>query len=113
MAILVLLLSSPCVAAAQRPNQVAQRQLSHTTHAPTDLTTLNSSILKGLAPGERGALVGGVIGFAAGALLAIGMDEGYTGSVHVSQVLLVGLALAIPGLVIGGLIGSAAGKGKP
>lgn len=110
MAILLLLSSSPRVATAQRPNQVAQRQLTHTTHSTTDLTALRSSIQKGLAPGERGALIGAAIGFAAGALWAAVMDEGNTGSVHLSTVLLGGLVLGIPGLVIGGLIGSAAGK---
>jgi len=110
LSFLALLLFLPSLASAQGPSPVAQRQLSHTTHAPTDLTTLNSSILKGLAPGERGALIGAAIGFVAGALWAAVMDEGNNGSVHLSTVLLGGLVLGIPGLVIGGLIGSAAGK---
>jgi len=98
------------VATAQRPNQVAQRQLTHTAHSATELTALNASIQSGLAPGERGALIGAAIGFAVGAVWAIVMDGGYTGSVHLSTVLLAGLVIAIPGLVIGGLIGSAADK---
>lgn len=94
---------------AQGPTPAGLHPIEHVERSVgearrSELTT--SAPGEGMSGGERGAFVGGLIGFAAGVAFALSNR----GESHVAfgTALSLGFILAIPGAVIGGLIGHAA-----
>lgn len=108
IALLMLLgLTCPTVVSAQGP-----RQFTHRSGATSqlDLTAVRESVRRGITAGERGALVGGLLGFAAGGALYLQFADNDSGGSSLGGFLLGGVILAIPGAVVGGLIGSSLGR---